>query len=118
MLSDERGVRREEISLDKSVNFDLGMDGDDAVQFFEAFGERLSIDLTSLGEEWDLYFAPEGFSLFGTSEILTLFTARPVPQRGPAIPLPVSRLVDAASRGRWVALKESDSCLKQTPQSP
>jgi acyl carrier protein len=107
MLSEKLGIKRDRISSEKSVNYDLGMDGDDAVEFFfEAFGERFNIDLQPLGYEWDLYFGPEGFSLFDTAGILTLFSARPAPPNGAAIPLPVSRLVDAVLQGHWIPLKE------------
>ncbi len=37
---------------------DLGMDGDDAVDFFEDFAETFRVDLADM--RWDRHFGPEG----------------------------------------------------------
>jgi hypothetical protein len=60
-LADERGKGVETIGATDRLLEDLGMDGDDAVEFFEAFGPRFGIDLTPLYEHWDQHFGPEGF---------------------------------------------------------
>jgi acyl carrier protein len=65
----ERGEERENVELSCTLVRDLGMDGDDAVEFFEKFGERFSVDLTDLWEHWDSHFGPEvsapsGFGVF------------------------------------------------------
>ena len=50
---------------------DLGLDGDDAVDFFQAYGEAFNVDLTSLHRRWGAHFGPEGFPLsFGLGMIL------------------------------------------------
>lgn len=56
----ERGIRAAKISLTSRLNHDLGMDGDDAVEFFEKFGREFSVDLKPLGHAWDQHFVPEG----------------------------------------------------------
>ncbi|HEX9198315.1 MAG TPA: DUF1493 family protein [Acidobacteriaceae bacterium] len=103
LISDKQGIKLKNISVDKSLNFDLGVDGDDAVELFEAYSAKFHVDLTPLGEEWDRYFGPEGFSSFGMWELMTLFRTK---QRGPMLPLPVSRLVASAHEGRWIPLAE------------
>lgn len=42
---------------------DLGVDGDDAVEFFEKFSDRFEVDLQDLHFHWDSHFAPEGTQL-------------------------------------------------------
>ena len=39
---------------------DLGMDGDDATEFFTEFSEKFKVDLHDLGTHWDCHFVPEG----------------------------------------------------------
>jgi hypothetical protein len=39
------------------------MEGDDAVEFFEDFQKKFSVDLRVLGEDWNYYFGPEGVPL-------------------------------------------------------
>jgi len=104
-VAKERGMRIDKISNAKSINFDLGMDGDDAVEFFQDFAEKFSVDLTELGDEWDRYFGPEGFSLFPIWELITFKTQ----QRHPMLPLRVSRIVDAARTGKWTKLEETNA---------
>lgn len=38
---------------------DLGMDGDDAVEFFDDIEKRHAIDFTLLFDHWDQHFGPE-----------------------------------------------------------
>jgi len=68
---------------------DLGMDGDDAVEFFEAFGQTFSVDLARLWQHWHHHFAPEG-----------IFQG--LPFRGPEIEITVQDLIDSAHAGRWL----------------
>jgi hypothetical protein len=101
-------TKRRKITPHLTLNDDLGMDGDDAVEFFEAFAEKFSVDLKQLGEEWNLYFNPEGVSLFGTPDgLLTLFTAPSQPPVGRKLPLLIERVVHAAEIGRWQKLQDA-----------
>lgn len=49
--------------MESRLSFDLGIEGDDAVEFFEKFQAGFSVDLRELGENWSSYFAPEGVPL-------------------------------------------------------
>ena len=62
LLAHERGLAREKVQLSDRLLQDLGMDGDDAVDFFNSLHERFGTDLTHLYEHWDEHFGPEGFS--------------------------------------------------------
>jgi hypothetical protein len=101
-IQNERRCKPHEIALDRSLNLDLGMDGDDAVEFFEAFAEKFGVDLTELGEEWSRYFGPEGGFSFFWHGIQTLFGA---PTFGSMLPMRIDRVVKAAESGRWEKLK-------------
>ena len=59
-VAQERGDKIEEIQLSCRLSHDLGMDGDDAVEFFEQFGKEFNVDLSALGPHWHEHFGPEG----------------------------------------------------------
>jgi acyl carrier protein len=60
LVVEERGSEGLRIDLDSSLAQDLGMDGDDAVEFFGKFGKEFRVDLTALGGHWNQHFASEG----------------------------------------------------------
>jgi acyl carrier protein len=62
LVARERGLSHEEVQLSDRLLQDLGMDGDDAVDFFNSVHERFGTDLTHLHEHWSEHFGPEGFS--------------------------------------------------------
>ena len=62
MVVEQTGVVPEKICLSSRLLHDLGMDGDDAVEFFDSVHERFGTDLTHLHEHWSEHFGPEGFS--------------------------------------------------------
>lgn len=62
LVADERGLSREKLHFSDRLLEDLGMDGDDAVDFFDDLHERFGTDLTYLYEHWSEHFGPEGFS--------------------------------------------------------
>lgn len=64
LLAHERGLTRNKLNLSDRLLHDLGMDGDDAVDFFNSVHERFGTDLTHLHEHWSEHFGPEGFSLW------------------------------------------------------
>src|SRR6266852_3783230 len=63
LVAEERAVKREELTPTSTLSHDLGMEGDDAVEFFERFAKEFSVDLKQLGEDWRAYFSPEGAGL-------------------------------------------------------
>lgn len=62
LVADQSGVPREKIHLSDRLLQDIGMDGDDAVDFFNSVHERFGTDLTHLHEHWSEHFGPEGVS--------------------------------------------------------
>jgi acyl carrier protein len=51
------------ITAAQSLQDDLGIDGDDAVELFADFAERFEVDLSSLHSHWPEHFGPEGIPL-------------------------------------------------------
>ncbi len=45
------------LSAETSLNDDLGMDGDDAIEFMQAFSQRFKVDLTDF--PYSKHFGPE-----------------------------------------------------------
>lgn len=62
LVAHERGLPREKVHLSARLLQDLGMDGDDAVDFFNSVHDRFGTDLTHLHEHWSEHFGPEGLS--------------------------------------------------------
>jgi len=60
LLTDQMQVRRSRIQLSTTLADGIGMDGDDAVEFFERFAEQFNVDLTELGQHWHRHFGLEG----------------------------------------------------------
>ena len=88
LLHEQARVKRSDIALSSELEDDLGITGDDAVDFmqeyFNAFG------LSPKGFEIDDYFAPESGCLFA------LFT------ESESQPVTVAHLVRCAKLGHWV----------------
>ncbi len=61
LIARERGLDRHKVTLSSRLQQDLGMDGDDAVEFFQDFEKRYGPDLALLYQHWDCHFGPEGF---------------------------------------------------------
>jgi acyl carrier protein len=60
LVSEERGVELTKLNLSDRLNVDLGMDGDDAAEFFEKFEAEFNVDCSELQSHWSDYFGPEG----------------------------------------------------------
>lgn len=60
MVAEERSMNPQRILLSSRLLHDLGMDGDDAVEFFEKFAKEFNVDLSALGKHWSEHFGPEG----------------------------------------------------------
>jgi acyl carrier protein len=91
LLHEELGLpERKAISLNTSINFDLGCDGADARQLMEALEEQFAIDFV----DYDAYryFQPEGFDVF---------LKRRAKGRGDKVPLTIGMLYKAIKKQRW-----------------
>src|SRR4051794_1389914 len=56
-VAEVASYRRAKITLETGLRKDVGLDGDEAVEFFEKFRARFNVDLS--GVIWDRHFGPE-----------------------------------------------------------
>lgn len=101
MVSKFTCVQRQKLTLETTVFYDLGIDGDDAVEFFEEFGSAFHVDLTDFKIE--KYFGPEASDPL--SSIVTWLQGWWKGDHHSAagvMPITLRDLVEAARAGRWV----------------
>src|SRR5262249_47544673 len=131
-VADESGIRRDKVLLTSRLSKDLGIEGLDAEELFEAFGKKFNVDLTVLWDYWDFHFSPEGgpgwtiaipllvcfligeaihralgwfpFWAYGVALfVLWIWPLRCWPLAGEApLQITVQELVEAARQGRWI----------------
>jgi hypothetical protein len=127
-VSQQTSYPEEKVSLDTRLAWDLGLAGDDAEEFFEAFSREFAVDPTSLGTMgFEYHFGREGWGIeavlagvllvplcllpwvwFGPylgGLLLLSYCYRKMQERRHGrgdIPIRVRHLVDAAQAGRWL----------------
>ena len=70
------GLPPDRVRSDSRLLQDLGLDGDEAMEFFVAVARRYNLELTDLWKDWNRHFAPEGYPLAGCLLVpVALFTA-------------------------------------------
>ena len=103
MVSEFTRVRPQVLTWETTLFHDLGIDGDDAVEFFEEFGTTFGVDLTDFNIE--NHFGSEASDPF--SSILTwvqgCWTGDHHSAAG-VVPISLHDLVQAAQAGRWVKI--------------
>ncbi len=62
LLNEGQGVPKRKVKPDARILHDLGVDGDDAGEIFEALHERFGTDFTELNCQWRAFFNTEGAS--------------------------------------------------------
>jgi hypothetical protein len=113
-VSEELGVHPQKLSLNTSLDHDLGVGGDDAVEFFEAFVREFGVDPRSFPAAFfEQYFGHEGMTfgegLIGCVALPWAFLCLIIPY----LPNPCARpeledrvlvqdLLEAAVAKRWV----------------
>jgi acyl carrier protein len=70
LLETQTGVPPQHIRPSSRLSQDLGIEGDDAVDFFVAVEEKFGTDLTALHQQWPDHFIGEGMSLWNLVLIL------------------------------------------------
>ncbi|WP_409998028.1 MULTISPECIES: DUF1493 family protein [unclassified Bradyrhizobium] len=84
---------RRSLTEQTDIARDLGVDGDDAVEFLQRFQSEFGVDMS--GFRFDQYFGGEGFSLIGFLRGLSSAARKK--------PLTIKMLCDVVARGRWTA---------------
>lgn len=62
LLIEGQGVPERKVTPGARILHDLGVDGDDAGEIFEALHERFGTDFTELNRQWCVFFNTEGAS--------------------------------------------------------
>jgi hypothetical protein len=97
-VSDFWGAPKDRLAGETSVNEDLGVDGDDGVEFMLAFGERFAVDLTAFPH--DKYFGPEAAAT--PLSLIEGLMRRVTKGRWSVLtPLTLNVLAEAAEQRRW-----------------
>lgn len=58
-VAEQTGIRADRIGLSSRLDQDLGIVGDDAVEFVEQYAKRFGVEVADLEARWDDYFTPE-----------------------------------------------------------
>lgn len=96
LVAQQTGVRIEELSLQTELGKELGIDGDDAVEFFEKFSEEFQVDLSTF--QFDKYFGPEA-SFDPVLWLVSILSGTPIRKLEP---VSIQDLVSAAKAKRWL----------------
>jgi acyl carrier protein len=95
LVAELASYKIEDLSLETRLNTDLKMDGDDAIEFFDAFSEKFVVDLSDF--QYNKHFGSEGGGNPINFLISILFHEYDTQE-----PVTIQDLVDAAKAGRWV----------------
>lgn len=96
LVAQQTGARVEKLLLQTELGNELGMDGDDAVEFFKKFSQEFQVDLSTF--EFDKYFGIEaGFD--PGLWIISIFSGTPIKKLEP---LTIQDLISAAQAKRWL----------------
>lgn len=90
-LSQKTGISETAIGETDELVANLGLDGDDAAEFFERLGAEFETDLTALQAKWDRHFRSE-------PTLLDIFRRWRV---GTLIPITVKDVARAVDSGEW-----------------
>ena len=90
-LSRKTGLPEAEIHGRSELVTGLGLDGDDAGEFFEDLRTQFGTDFSALQTDWPRYFRPE-------PTLLDICRAR---RRRTLVPITVEDVVHAVERGMW-----------------
>lgn len=90
-LSRKTGLPEADIQSSAELVTSLGLDGDDAAEFFEDLRRQFGTDLSALEKDWQSHFRAE-------PTLLSIFGSR---RRSTLVPITVDEVVLAVERGTW-----------------
>lgn len=96
-VSEFTGFPIEHLSLETTINDELGVDGDDGDEFLEEFAEKFNVDMNQLES---VYFGPEGWPIPFLGFLLRLIGLSEVKYKK-CSPLTIELLVKSESTGKW-----------------
>ena len=96
---EQRGTYLKSFNRNTTLEKDLGITGDDAIEFMEEFVNQFQLD--SRDFEISKYFSEEGFDLLGLGFLIRKFFNQPIPKYSNH-DLTLGDLQDWIERGYWV----------------
>ena len=99
LVAEETRMNPMDVKLDLRLGEDIGMDGDDAVEFFEKFSETFHVNLTLLKDHWDQHFGGEvgpGGPRLLVVIVASVIVAGVLHEWVPWVPMGISTIVLAA----------------------
>lgn len=106
-VADFTGANRQRLTLTTTLVDDLGINGDDGLELFEAFGEKFQVDLSAFRA--DKYFNREGLSPIEVFGFLCWLISWPF-RKGPTLrefmgdslrDIRICDLISAAKEKKW-----------------
>lgn len=103
-VAKEVPVNRTKISPSTTLFGDLGIDGDDALEFLQAYAEHFGVNIEGL--KFTDHFGPEGFEMLRFLWIIiqTIKWNDPHTAAG-KVPITIEDLIRAASTKKWAYTK-------------
>lgn len=99
-VAEQVGVSATKLSDETTLFGDLGVDGDDGVEFLRQFSEHFQVDISSL--QVGNYFGPEGIPLWAPfSWVVLAFRSGSPEERARLKPIAMGLLVRVAYEGCW-----------------
>ena len=93
---------KQKINLSTRLGEDIGLDGIDAWEFFQAFQSRFRIDLNNF--KFDKHFGPEA----GFNPLWYLYMYLFKPKKLKLSPIQVIDLFNSALEGKWVSINSKN----------
>lgn len=93
---------KSQLTAETSINEDLGMDGDDGLEFMQAFSQRFAVDLATF--PYDNYFGVEAAAT-PISIIAMMIRWLTTGKSTNLSPLTLRQLAVAVENGNWVTLR-------------
>lgn len=109
-LADQVGVSISKLSAETTLFGDLGIDGDDGVEFLEAFARRFEIDCSNL--QVADYFGPEGLTLWAPFYWAVLVFRSGSPEKRARLKeISVGLLVQVVLEGCWPSASRTNGAM-------
>ena len=96
-VADNLHIPIDNLTSETRLLHDLGIDGDDAIEFLEQYSEKFHVDISNMN--FDSYFGPEA----GFNPIYYLLNKLFCKEKLKKISLTIDDLIKAAEKKEWTA---------------
>jgi len=86
-------IKKNSFTLDKTLN-ELGLDGDDALEFMSAYADKFNVDMSNF--DYGKHFGPDS-GFFNPISFLSFIFFRKIN----LVPISIEKLIIAAKNGKW-----------------